>query len=87
MGWLVLIASLFLPDGMGLPILHDPCPIASSCGELHNNSGNRLFWASVVPLGILIIVSCSHELWRRICPLAFLSQLFRAIGRQRTVLG
>ena len=87
LGWLLLIGSLFLPDGVGLPIAHDPCPTASSCGELHNNSGNRVFWGSVVPLGILIIVGFSHELWRRICPLAFVSQLFRAIGRQRTVLG
>ena len=87
LGWLLLIGSLFLPDGHGWPILRDPCPSTGYCGQLHNHSGNRVFWGSIVPLGIMIIVGLSHELWRRICPLAFISQLFRAIGRQRTQLG
>ena len=49
-------------------------------------SGNRVFWGMVVPAGLLLIVF-SHELWRRICPLAFVSQLFRALNWQRTVPG
>jgi len=32
----------------------------------------------------VLIGVLSHELWRRICPLAFVSQLARALGRQRT---
>ena len=46
-------------------------------------NGNGLFWGSVVPGGLLIIAAVSHELWRRICPLAFISQLARALNRQR----
>ena len=87
LGWLLLIGSLFLPDNHAWPILHDSCPSSANCGELHNHSGNRLFWGSIVPFGILTIVVFSHELWRRICPLAFISQLFRSLGRQRTVTG
>ncbi len=46
-----------------------------------------MFWGVVVPLGVLMLVLLSHEIWRRICPLAFVSQLFRALGLQRTVVG
>lgn len=46
-------------------------------------NGNGLFWGSVVPGGLLVIAAVSHELWRRICPLAFISQLARALNRQR----
>ena len=49
--------------------------------------GNRLFWGTVVPAGVLIIGAISHELWRRLCPLAFVSQLAGALGLQRTRLG
>jgi hypothetical protein len=38
----------------------------------------------VVPVGVLLIGVLSHELWRRICPLAFVSQLARALGWQRS---
>lgn len=46
--------------------------------------GNRLFWGTVVPAGLLVIGAISHELWRRLCPLAFVSQLASAMGWQRT---
>ena len=46
-------------------------------------NGNSIFWGSVVPGGLFIIAAISHELWRRICPLAFVSQLARALDRQR----
>lgn len=45
--------------------------------------GNRLFWGTVVPLSLLLIGGVSHELWRRVCPLAFVSQLAQALGVQR----
>ena len=38
-------------------------------------NGNSLFWGSVVPGGLLLIAVISHELWRHVCPLAFVSQL------------
>lgn len=45
--------------------------------------GLRLFWQLVVPSSLLVLVLLSHEAWRRLCPLAFISQLPRALGRQR----
>ena len=85
-GWLLLILSLFLP--LTLPAhLVPECRAANLNCWLHHQPGNRLFWGVVVPSGVLMIVLLSHELWRRICPLAFASQLFRALGRQRTRLG
>jgi hypothetical protein len=46
--------------------------------------GNRVFWGTVVPLSLLLIGGVSHELWRRLCPLAFVSQLAQSLGWQRT---
>jgi hypothetical protein len=45
----------------------------------------ELFWQIGVPLVLLVLVVFSHEAWRRLCPLAFVSQLPRALGRQRMV--
>lgn len=42
-----------------------------------------LFWSIVVPASILILLVLGHDAWRRICPLAFVSQLPRALGIQR----
>ncbi len=82
-GWLLLILSLLF----GL----DPYPFdVNRCGgspDCHSHEGNQIFWGMVVPSALFILVVLSHELWRRICPLAFVSQLFRALGRQRTVPG
>ncbi len=84
-GWLLLIASLLLPV-LALPeVLVPPCSalLDPDC-QLHRQPGNRLFWGTVVPVGVLLIGVLSHEIWRRICPLAFVSQLARALGRQRS---
>ena len=45
-------------------------------------SGNRVFWGMVVPSGLLLIV-VSHELWRRICPLAYACSLSNDRGTTR----
>ncbi len=45
--------------------------------------GALIWWAMVVPAGILILQVLGHEFWRRICPLSFLSQIPRALGFQR----
>ncbi|WP_373527608.1 cyclic nucleotide-binding domain-containing protein [Nostoc sp.] len=45
--------------------------------------GARLFWTIIVPASIFILLVFGHELWRRICPLSFLSQIHRALGWQR----
>lgn len=92
LGWLALIASLLSPQlspQLGLLLsgwaLRPPlCPEGLDC---HGHGGNQLFWGTVVPSGLLILAAGSHELWRRICPLSFASQLFRALDRQRRVPG
>lgn len=87
-GWLGLIGSLLGPHPVPVGD-HGPafgCSPATACA-LHDNDGNRIFWGAVVPLALLVIVGLSHEVWRRICPLAFLSQLPRALGWQRTAPG
>jgi len=84
LGWLGLIVSLLIPN-------FDPWPFnVNHCGlllECHSREGNQIFWGMVVPSGLLILVALSHEVWRRICPLAFISQVFRALHWQRTVPG
>ncbi|WP_156914937.1 4Fe-4S binding protein [Rubidibacter lacunae] len=45
--------------------------------------GATLFWGAIVPSGIFILLIFGHELWRQICPLSFLSQIPRALGKQR----
>ncbi len=45
--------------------------------------GAFIWWAIIVPIGIFVIHVFGHELWRRICPLSFLSQIPRALGIQR----
>ena len=85
LGWLLLIASLLLPV-IALPdTLVPPCvSLADVDCRLHQQPGNRLFWGTVVPVGVLLIGVLSHELWRRVCPLAFVSQLARSLGWQRS---
>ena len=84
-GWCALILSLFFPGVVLPPELGPSCaPELRNC-MLHSQPGNRMFWGVVVPSGLLLI-TLSHEIWRRICPLAFVSQLFRSLGMQRTVL-
>lgn len=45
--------------------------------------GPRIFWAMVLPIGIMILLLLGHETWRRICPLYFFSQIPRRLGIQR----
>ena len=85
LAWALLIVSLLWP-ALSLPGQWAPqcLPGAVSC-VLHRQPGNLLFWGVVVPVALLILVVGSHELWRRICPLAFVSQLAAALGLQRKV--
>jgi hypothetical protein len=93
--WLLIIGSLFydpwtsvltepshpwsplrLPDGcievQGKCLVEQPYPLATT-----------LFWGAIVPASIFILLVFGHEAWRRICPLSFLSQIPRALGKQR----
>jgi hypothetical protein len=45
--------------------------------------GTRIFWSMIVPSSIMMLLVWGHEAWRRICPLAFISQLANSVGLQR----
>jgi len=95
-GWLLLIFSLFYDPITA--ILTNPnfeiSPFSidlDACVKLQGEClleqpygmGVRIWWAAIVPAGIFIIFVLGHEFWRRICPLAFLSQIPAALGLQR----
>lgn len=94
--WLLLIASLFY-DPISLILtdpnnLHSPLRIhPETCILLQGEClvqkpyslGVRLFWSAIVPAAIFIIFVFGHEVWRRMCPLSFFSQLPRALRLQR----
>lgn len=94
-GWLLIIASLLydpwtsaltVPDHPWSPLrLTNTCiQVQGTCvSEQPYPLGTTLFWGAIVPAGIFILLVFGHELWRRICPLSFLSQIPRALGWQR----
>lgn len=94
-GWLLIVASLFYdpwtaaittPDHPWSPLrLPEDCiSVQGQCVvQASYPIGATLFWGAVVPFGIFILLIFGHELWRRICPLSFLSQIPRALGKQR----
>jgi CRP-like cAMP-binding protein len=93
--WLVIIASLFydpwtpaltVPDHPWSPLrLTDTCiSVQEKClVEQPYPLATTLFWGAIVPGAIFILLVFGHEVWRRICPLSFLSQIPRALGWQR----
>ncbi|PZU98811.1 MAG: cyclic nucleotide-binding protein [Pseudanabaena sp.] len=94
--WLLLIASLFYDPISPLittanqtwspfRIKPDDCiPVQNVCLDLQPYPlGAPIFWGMIVPSAIFILLVFGHELWRRICPLSFLSQIPRALGWQR----
>lgn len=94
-GWLLVIASLFYdpwtvnltqPDHPWSPLrlTSDCVQVQGQCIEEQPYPiGATLFWGAIVPSGIFILLVFGHEVWRRICPLSFLSQIPRALGWQR----
>ena len=95
-GWLLLICSLFYdpisswltqPHNQLSPLGIDPeicVPVQGIClQEKPYPLGNAIFWGAIVPSSIFILLVFGHELWRRICPLSFLSQIPRSLGWQR----
>ncbi|MBW4657857.1 MAG: hypothetical protein KME15_04230 [Drouetiella hepatica Uher 2000/2452] len=97
-GWLILIASMFY-DPISAQLTASNQLFAAStttgCYQFQGQCrpltdyplGARIFWGMVLPLSIITLLVFGHEAWRRICPLSFLSQIPRALGRQgkRTV--
>ncbi|MCP9835153.1 cyclic nucleotide-binding domain-containing protein [Cyanobium sp. La Preciosa 7G6] len=96
-GWLLIILSLLYdpftpqftePDHPWSPLrLPQGCvPVQGAClTEAPYPLGTTEFWGVVVPSAIFVLLVFGHELWRRICPLAFLSQIPRALGLQRQI--
>ncbi|MDJ0728422.1 MAG: cyclic nucleotide-binding domain-containing protein [Crocosphaera sp.] len=95
-GWLVLIFSLFYDpispwltsaDTSWSPfkLNLDSCiQVQGVClSEQPYGLGASLFWGLIVPSGVFMLLVFGHEFWRRICPLGFMSQLFRGLGKQR----
>ncbi|MDJ0525943.1 MAG: calcium-binding protein, partial [Microcystis sp. M53600_WE12] len=88
--WLILIFSLFFdpisaqltdPNNLSSPLRVDPDVCIKVQGVCLPQSSYQLaapiFWGIVVPSSIFILLVFGHELWRRICPLSFLSQIPR----------
>ncbi len=94
-GWLLAISSLFYdpwtsaltePNHPWSPLrLPNTCVLVQGqcLSEQPYPLGTTLFWGAIVPAAIFILLVFGHELWRRICPLSFLSQIPRALGWQR----
>lgn len=94
-GWLLVIASLFYDPWSAKLTEPDhpwsPLRLTGECVQVQGNClaeqpypiGATLFWGAIVPSAIFILLVFGHELWRRICPLSFLSQIPRALDRQR----
>jgi hypothetical protein len=96
LGWFLLIFSLFYdPLSSNLTdtstLQNSSNAIQQSCllfqGQCIEASGYtmgpRVFWSLIVPSSFFILLIFSHEIWRRICPLAFVSQFPRLLGLQR----
>ncbi len=94
-GWIILILSLLYDPWTAALTQPDhpwsPLRLTGECVQVQGQCvvqtpypiGATVFWGAVVPSGIFILLVFGHELWRRICPLSFLSQIPRALGRER----
>ncbi len=95
-GWLLLIFSLFYdpispwltdPKTTWSPLRINPnlcVRVQGVCLEEKPYAiGAALFWGIIVPSAIFILLVFGHELWRRICPLSFISQIPNALKWQR----
>ena len=94
-GWLLIIGSLFFDPFTARFTQADhpwsPLRLPDACVEVQGRClsespyplGTTVFWGAVVPAAIFLLLVFGHELWRRICPLSFLSQIPRALGWQR----
>lgn len=94
-GWWILIVSMFWDPVSA--VLTDPATLWSpfrftgTCAEFQGEClpfvpypmGARIFWGMVIPFAVITLITFGHEAWRRICPLAFMSQIPRALGKQR----
>ncbi|OCR02673.1 hypothetical protein BCD67_15940 [Oscillatoriales cyanobacterium USR001] len=95
-GWFLLIFSLFFdpisswftePNNTLSPLRVVPeicVKVQGVClKEDAYSLGAPIFWGAVIPIVVFMLLVFGHESWRRICPLSFLSQIPRALGKQR----
>jgi Cyclic nucleotide-binding domain/FHA domain len=95
-GWLILVVSAFydplslwLTDAASLwspfHINLDRCVLVQGkcLPQMSYVLAPQIFWGIVIPLGVIILLVGGHEVWRRICPLYFISQIPRRLGFQR----
>jgi Cyclic nucleotide-binding domain/4Fe-4S binding domain len=93
--WLLIIGSLFYDPWTSVLTEPNhpwsPLRLSEGCIEVQGKClvkqpyplATTVFWGAVVPSSIFILLVFGHEAWRRICPLSFLSQIPRALGKQR----
>ena len=94
--WLIFILSLFYdpisPWLTSSETTWSPLSINNNiCIDIQNicvpkepySIGMNFFWGIVIPIIVLSLLLFGHELWRRICPLSFLSQITRALKLQK----
>jgi hypothetical protein len=98
LGWGVLILSLFW-DPVLIRWTHPGSPWAwvwlgqpsliqgRRFVEAPYAVGAHVFWTFIVPVVPLFLMVFGHTVWRRICPLAFLSRLPAYLGIQRNRAG
>jgi hypothetical protein len=93
--WLLMIGSLFYDPWTSVLTQPNhpwsPLRLTDSCISVQGKClieqpyplATTLFWGAIVPSSIFILLVFGHEAWRRICPLSFLSQIPRALDKQR----
>ncbi|MEM9008724.1 MAG: 4Fe-4S binding protein, partial [Cyanobacteria bacterium P01_F01_bin.86] len=92
-GWGIIIVSLFYdpvsiqltaPDNLASPLsldLERCIQVQAQClQESPYALGAPIFWNIIIPASIFILLVFGHDSWRRICPLAFISQTPSALG-------
>ncbi|WP_181280518.1 4Fe-4S binding protein [Aphanothece hegewaldii] len=92
-GWLLLIFSLFYDPISANLFTFSTLNNSATCIKVQGIClsqkpyplGNSIFWGLIIPISIFILFVFGHEFWRRICPLSFLSQIPRALGKQRRI--
>lgn len=68
-GWVGLTASLLFGDRTGIGLF-----------TWAARKGTSVFWGTIVPTAILVLLVFGHEGWRRLCPLGFMSQIAQHLG-------
>lgn len=98
LGWALLTVSLFwdplTPDWTrpGQPMaelwLGPPSTVQGTRFiEAPYAIGAHVFWTFIIPAVPLVLMVFGHNVWRRLCPLSFITQIPRYLGFQRKLPG